>query len=81
LRRWNALGRSLVRELTPDPALARKLRDGFGRAWMDRENWPDTLKRRFADYRIFEVSTFLSRASTVVLQRRGPFWFAEGHIA
>jgi hypothetical protein len=44
---------------------------------MDRQNWPDTLKRRFADYRMNEVSAFLGRVSIVVLNRRGPSWFVE----
>jgi DNA-binding transcriptional MerR regulator len=77
LRRWNALGQSLWRELTSEPSLSRKLHDGFARAWTDRENWPDALKRRFEDYRMNEVSAFLGRVSIVVLNRRGPSWFAK----
>jgi hypothetical protein len=76
LRRWNALGQSLSRELA-SASQYRELRDGFARAWMDRQNWPDTLKRRFADYRMNEVSAFLGRVSIVVLNRRGPSWFVE----
>ena len=78
LRRWHALGRSLWERHAPsDPPLSRKLNDGFARAWRDRENWPDTLKRRFADYRIHEIAGFLSRVSIAVLNRRGPSWFVE----
>jgi DNA-binding transcriptional MerR regulator len=86
LCRWNALGRSLWQELASDPGLSRKLHEGFTRAWRDRKHWPDTLKRRFEDYRMNEVSAFLGRVSIVVLNRRGPSWFAEqregsAHIA
>ena len=61
LRRWNTLAQSLWRDLTSDPAVAERLHEGFARAWRDRENWPDTLKRRFADYRMDEVAAFLGR--------------------
>jgi len=77
LVRWQVLGQSLWRELAPRADRARKLHDGFARAWRDRENWPETIKRRFADYRMNEVSSFIGRTSVVVLQRRGPSWFAE----
>ena len=72
LRRWNALALSLWRELPSDPSLSRQLHDGFARAWRDRENWSDTLKRRFADYRMNEIATFIGKVSTVVLNRPGP---------
>ena len=62
--RWNVLALSLWRELTPDLGLSRKLHDGFARAWRDRERWPETIKRRFADYRMDEVAAFLKRVST-----------------
>jgi MerR family transcriptional regulator, thiopeptide resistance regulator len=69
LRRWNALAQSVWRELPSDPGLSRKLHDGFARAWRDRENWSDTLKRRFADYRMNEIATFIGTVSTVVFNR------------
>jgi hypothetical protein len=47
------------------------------RAWSDRENWPETFKRRFADYRMNEVSSFLGKVSIVVLNRHGSSWFAK----
>ena len=77
LRRWNALGRTLWQDLASNPHMSRSLHDGFARAWRDRENWPDTLKRRFADYRMNEVAAFLARVSIAVLSRRGPSWFAQ----
>lgn len=76
LHRWNTLGQSLWCEFTSDPSLSRKLHDGFARAWRDRENWPETIKRRFADYRLNEVAAFLGRVS-IVLNQRGSAWFAK----
>jgi hypothetical protein len=85
-RRWDTLAQSLWRELTSDPSVSQKLHDGFARAWRDREHWPETIARRFADYRMNEVAAFLARVSIVVLNRRGPLSFAtqrEGspHVA
>jgi len=39
----------------------QKLHDGFARAWRDREHWPETIKRRFADYQMNEVAAFVGR--------------------
>ena len=77
LRRWNVLGQVFWRELPSDPQLSHKLHEGFARAWRDRENWPETLKRRFADYHMNEVAAFLWKVSLAVLSRRGPMWFGE----
>jgi DNA-binding transcriptional MerR regulator len=72
LRRWNDLAQSFWRELPSDPNSSRKLHDGFARAWRDRENWSDTLKRRFADYDMNDVAAFIGGLSTLVLNRPGP---------
>ena len=77
LHRWKTIEDALWRDLASDPDILRKLHEGFGRAWMDRENWPETLKRRFADYRMSEVSAFLGRVSIVVRTRRGSSWSAD----
>jgi len=63
VRRWNTLACALWRDMAPDLSLSRKLHEGFARAWRDREHWPETLKRRFADYRMDDVAGFLKRAS------------------
>jgi DNA-binding transcriptional MerR regulator len=70
LHRWNALALSLWRNFTSDLSLSRKLHDGFARAWRDRENWPETFKRRFADYRMNEVAAFLGRISIALRSSR-----------
>jgi hypothetical protein len=69
LRRWNDLAQSFWKALPSDPESSQGLHEGFARAWRDRENWPDTLKRRFADYRMNELATFIGDVSTVVLNR------------
>jgi DNA-binding transcriptional MerR regulator len=71
LHRWNTLGQSLWRGMTSDANLSRKLHDGFRRAWKDREHWPETLKRRFADYRIDDIAVFLGRVLMASHNRSG----------
>jgi len=77
LHRWNALGQSFWREITSDSRLSQKLHEGFARAWRDRENWPETIKRRFADYRLNEIAAFLGKIAIAVNNRRGPSWFGD----
>jgi DNA-binding transcriptional MerR regulator len=77
LHRWNALGQSFWRESASDPRLSQKLHEGFARAWRDRENWPETIKRRFADYRLNEIAAFLGKIAIAVHNRRGASWFAD----
>lgn len=54
-----------------DARLHREVREGYGRAWADREQWPAELKRRYADFRIQEIGGFLGRASWESARRRG----------
>jgi DNA-binding transcriptional MerR regulator len=77
LDRWNTLAQSLWRHLTSDRVISRQLHDGFARAWRDRQNWPDVIKRRFADYQMDEVAAFLGRVSIVVSNRRGCSSFVQ----
>ena len=67
VRRWNSLGNSVWSELPADPRLSRELHEGFARAWRDRQNWSDTLKRRFGDYRVGEIAAFVGRVSAGLL--------------
>jgi MerR family transcriptional regulator, thiopeptide resistance regulator len=76
LRRWNEVGRFVWRDMATDPRMSNRLREGFARAWRDREHWPTSLQRRFADYRMDEVAAFLGKVSITVPTRRGPQWFA-----
>jgi hypothetical protein len=61
----------------PDPEVARQVREGTGLAWADRANWPDTLRQRYAEYRIEEIAKFLGRASIVAFTRHGLDYFAR----
>jgi MerR family transcriptional regulator, thiopeptide resistance regulator len=86
LDRWNTLAASVWREFAPDPRLNRELHDGFARAWRARAEWPETIRRRFADYHLDEIAAFLGQLSIAVFKRRGPLWFAaqrerSGHVA
>jgi DNA-binding transcriptional MerR regulator len=69
LRRWNGLAQLVWHQLPADPHRSRQLHDGFARAWRDRDNWSDTIKRRFADYRLDDVAAFVGRVSTVLHDR------------
>jgi len=71
LHRWNTLALSLWRDLAADPGRSRLLHEGFARAWRDRHNWPPLIARRFADYRMDDVSGFLGRASIAAFSRTG----------
>jgi DNA-binding transcriptional MerR regulator len=70
LERWNALAHSVWRRFAVDLRLSRELHEGFARAWRDRAAWPDTVRRRFDDYRVDAVSTFMRDASLAVVQPR-----------
>ena len=70
LDRWNVLAHSVWRRFAVDLRLSRELHEGFARAWRDRAAWPVSVRRRFDDYRLDAVSTFMRDASLAVLQRR-----------
>jgi hypothetical protein len=70
LDRWNALVQSVWRGFAIDLRLSRELHEGFARAWRDRAAWPEIVRRRFEDYRLDEVSTFIRDASIAVFNRR-----------
>jgi DNA-binding transcriptional MerR regulator len=70
VHRWNTLAQSLWEQLSSDPRDTQRLHEGFARAWRDRENWPDSIKRRFEDYRMNDVAAFLGRASIEVARAR-----------
>jgi len=59
VHRWNALAHAVRSELPANPRAFRHLHEGFARAWRDRQNWSDTLKRRFGDYRMEEIAAFI----------------------
>jgi DNA-binding transcriptional MerR regulator len=65
--RWLKLG---VRAYSGDP----ELQIDSPTAWLDRENWPPSMKRRIAEFNLEEVSKFLER---VVLSSRKKYFTEE----
>lgn len=68
LERWMALWRA---DIGPDAALARAVRDGYGRAWQARDRWPRELKGRFREFKIEEIGRFLGAVQMASWRRRG----------
>jgi len=54
-----------------DQALARAVRDGYGRAWQSRGRWPQVLQRRYAEFKIEEIAKFLGAAQMASWRQRG----------
>jgi DNA-binding transcriptional MerR regulator/uncharacterized damage-inducible protein DinB len=56
LERWFELSR---RAYEGDP----EVQTHSPKAWMDRANWPEPMKQRMAEFKIEEISNFVSRAA------------------
>ena len=54
-----------------DPTLSRAVREGYGTAWQSRDRWPRELQRRYAEFRIEAIATFLGEAAMASWRRRG----------
>ena len=54
-----------------DPTLSRAIREGYGNAWQSRDRWPRELQRRYAEFRIEAIATFLGEAAMASWRRRG----------
>jgi MerR family transcriptional regulator, thiopeptide resistance regulator len=61
---WNA-------DIGSDVALGRAVREGYGKAWRARDRWPGELQRRYAEFRIDAIATFLGAAGMASWRRRG----------
>ena len=61
---WNA-------DIGSDAALARAVREGYGKAWQARDLWPHELRRRYAEFKIEEIARFLGHVSLAAWRRRG----------
>jgi MerR family transcriptional regulator, thiopeptide resistance regulator len=51
------------------------IRDGIGKWWADRHNWPDPVKERVLDVKLVAVLAFLGRTSMSIFNRKGPMYF------
>jgi DNA-binding transcriptional MerR regulator len=58
-------------EIGSDDALRRAVREGYGRAWQSRDRWPHELQRRYAEFKIREIATFLGAAQMASWRTRG----------
>ena len=58
-------------EIGSDAALARAVRDGFGKAWQARDRWPRELQRRYAEFKIEEIGRFLNAVQMASWRSRG----------
>jgi DNA-binding transcriptional MerR regulator len=68
LERWMALWRA---DIGPDAALARAVREGYGRAWQARDRWPRDLQGRFREFKVEEIGRFLGAVQMASWRRRG----------
>jgi hypothetical protein len=58
-------------DIGSDDALRRAVREGYGRAWQSRDRWPRELRRRYAEFRIQEIATFLGAVQMASWHSRG----------
>ena len=59
-----------------DAALKEQIRNGTARAFLDRDNWPPRLQRRWMEFRFPEITRFLGRAAMAAFKRHGLQFFA-----
>ena len=58
-------------DIGSDAALARSVREGYGKAWQARDRWPRELQRRYAEFRIEEIARFLGAVQMASWRSRG----------
>jgi len=58
-----------------DPQLKAAIRYGSMKAFLDRENWPPRMQRRWLEFRFPEIHRFLGAATLSALKRRGVQFF------
>ena len=63
-------------ETGDDPTLKAQIKAGTARAFLDRENWPPRLQRRWMEFRFPEITRFLGKAAMAAFKRRGAQFFA-----
>jgi len=59
-----------------DPTLKAAIREGSMRAFLDRENWPPRMQRRWMEFRFRDITRFISKATMAAFRRHGPQFFA-----
>ncbi|HEY7188473.1 MAG TPA: MerR family transcriptional regulator [Vicinamibacterales bacterium] len=63
-------------EAGDDPDVKHQIRTGTARAFLDRDNWPPRLQRRWMEFRFPEITRFLGKATMAAYKRHGLQFFA-----
>ena len=58
-------------DIGSDAALARAVREGYGKAWQARDRWPRELQRRYREFKIEEIARFLGAVQIASWRSRG----------
>jgi DNA-binding transcriptional MerR regulator len=59
-----------------DPNIKEQIRTGSAKAFLDRDNWPPRLQRRWMEFRFPEITRFLGKAAMAAFRRHGLQFFA-----
>ena len=73
-RALELLNRSMMlwhADIGSDAALARAVREGYGKAWQARDRWPRELQRRYREFKIEEIARFLGAVQMASWRTRG----------
>lgn len=60
-----------------DVHLEREVREGFGRAWFDRDRWPAAVRQRIDAPRMLDIRAFLDRVSQRMFLKYGPDFYRQ----
>jgi DNA-binding transcriptional MerR regulator len=67
----------LNEETGSDARLQREAREGFTRAWFDRDRWPPAVRQRVDAPRMREIRAFLHRVSQMMFLKYGPDFYSQ----
>ena len=67
----------LNEETGSDPRLQREVREGFTRAWFDRDRWPEAVRQRVDAPRMRDIRAFLQRVSQMMFLKYGPDFYGQ----
>ena len=73
---WRMYG-LLSEETGSDVRLQREVREGFTRAWFDRDRWPPAVRQRVDAPRMREIRAFLHRVSQMMFLKYGPDFYGR----
>ena len=67
----------LNEETGSDVRLQREVREGFTRAWFDRDRWPASVRQRVDAPQMREIRAFLQRVSQMMFLKYGPDFYGQ----